>query len=134
LQNGSFVRALHEEAFVGQVCRGVYWVRGEREQADGSDGEERGQDDEVISLGDGVAEGEPVGVAEVGFAGGDFEDGLGGVGSSGQVFEVQAFIGDVVAVEGYPEVGVFYVRYPAEGHGEVSGVVAVATGEGGCGG
>ena len=91
----------------------MYGVRWEREQADGRDGEERGQDDEIISLGDGVAEGEPVGVSEVGFAGGDFEDGLGGVGSSGQVFEVEAFVCDVAAVESYPEVGVFYVGYPA---------------------
>ena len=60
----------------------------QREQADGGDREERGEDHEIISLGDGVAEGQPVGVAEVGFAGGDFEDGLRRVGSSGQVFEV----------------------------------------------
>ena len=72
----------------GQVCWGVDGIGRQREQADWGDGEEGGQDYEIVSLGYGVAEGKPVGVAEVRFAGGDFEDWLGRVGSAGEVFEV----------------------------------------------
>jgi hypothetical protein len=42
---------------------------------------------------------------------------------------MEAFVGDIPAIERYPQVGVFYVGHPAQGHGEVAGVAAVAAGK-----